>query len=92
MEALPVELAHDLVFEAFRGPMDDQEPDEVLEPGEACCGCLHQAEVEAKAPVLVPLPLARRWGMKVVDEDDRVVPDQLGRELEDRDRLLGVRM
>ena len=70
-------------------PVDDEEPDELLEPGHRLLGVPDQAEVQPEA--LVVLGLRRVGGVQVVDQDDRVVADLVGGVLEDLDRLLGGR-
>ena len=58
VEALAVQLALHLVIEAGGGPVQVDEPDELLEPGQRLLGDLDPAEVEAESPIIAVLPPA----------------------------------
>ena len=53
----------------------------------ACSGMLDQAQVQSKSAITAGFAIG--GSMKVVDQDDRVVSDQVGSTLDDLDRLFG---
>ena len=87
IESLSIQFAADRAIQRYRSSVDGNETEKLLQPGQCLLGMLDQAQVQPEAPITPGFSIGR--GIEVVDQDNRIVSDQVGNTLEELDGLIG---